>query len=140
MTGQRESMVMADLQLASLELDIKTLQNSREEDRREFQEFRSMVYKNFVTMQGNFDKIQENFRKLLMDQGAEEEQHERSEQGSAQKRVEEVYSPGIPAWRPKQLVNCTPSLVQGHEKEVPVIVGGIAVLRDHTGKELNLDG
>ncbi|KAI4993607.1 hypothetical protein ZWY2020_007920 [Hordeum vulgare] len=88
-------MVTADLHLASLELDIKTLKNSREEDRREFQEFRSMVNKNFVTMQGNFDKIQENFRKLLMDQGAEEEQHERSEQGSAQKRVEEVHSPGI---------------------------------------------
>ncbi|KAI4989305.1 hypothetical protein ZWY2020_036622 [Hordeum vulgare] len=133
-------MVTADLQLASLELDIKTLQNSREEDRREFQEFRTMVSKNFVTMQGNFDNIQENFRKLLMDQGAEEEQHEHSEEGSAQKRVEEVHSPVFPAGRPKQLVNCTPPSVQGHEKEVPVIVGGTAVLRDHTGKELNLDG
>ncbi|KAE8771655.1 hypothetical protein D1007_56444 [Hordeum vulgare] len=110
MTGQGDSMVTADLQLASLELDIKTLQNSREEDRKEFHEFRTMVNKNFVTMQGNFDKIQEIFRKLLMDQGAEEEQLERSEQGSAQKK-EEVHSPVIPAGRPKQLVNFTPPSV-----------------------------
>ncbi|KAI4976444.1 hypothetical protein ZWY2020_050051 [Hordeum vulgare] len=125
-------MVTTDLQLASLHLDIKTLQNNREEDRKEFHEFRTMVNKNFVTMQGNFDKIQENFRKLLMDHGAEEEQLECSEQGSAQKKVEEVHSPVFPAGRPKQLVHFTPPSVHGQEKEAPVVVVGTSMLRDHT--------
>ncbi|KAE8815174.1 hypothetical protein D1007_07497 [Hordeum vulgare] len=89
MTGQVDSVVTADLQLASLELDIKILQNNREEDRKEFQEFRAMVNKNFFTMQGNFHKIQNSFRKLLMDHGSEEEQLEHSEQGSAPRKVDE---------------------------------------------------
>ncbi|KAE8771803.1 hypothetical protein D1007_56250 [Hordeum vulgare] len=98
-----------------------------------------MVNKNFAMMQGNFDKIQDNFKKLLMDHGSEEEQLERSEHGSAERKVDEVHSPVIPAGRPKQLVNFTPPSVHGQEKEAPVVVG-TTVLRDHTGKELNLDG
>ncbi|KAI4992670.1 hypothetical protein ZWY2020_059771 [Hordeum vulgare] len=90
-----------DLQLASLELDVKTLRNSREEDRKEFHEFRGMVNKNFVTMQNNFDKIQDNFRKLLLDHGSEEDQGNHSEHGSVQKKVEEVQSPGVPLGSPR---------------------------------------
>ncbi|KAE8798259.1 hypothetical protein D1007_26555 [Hordeum vulgare] len=41
--------------------------------------------------------------------------------------------------RLKQLNNYTPPSVHGQEKEAPVVVGS-AMLRDHTGKELNLDG
>ncbi|KAE8815324.1 hypothetical protein D1007_07290 [Hordeum vulgare] len=139
MTGQATSVVTVDLQLASLELDIKTVQNNREEDRKEFHEFRAMVNKIFVTMQNNFDKIQENFRKLLLDPGSEEGQIERSEQGNAQMKINEVHSPVVPAGRPKQLNNYTPPSVHGQEKEAPVVVGS-AVLRDHTRNELNLDG
>ncbi|KAE8797238.1 hypothetical protein D1007_27611 [Hordeum vulgare] len=87
MTGPAESVLTGDLQLASLKLDVKTLRNSREEDRKEFQEFRAMVNKNFVTMQNNFDKIQDNFRKLLLDHGSEEDQGDHSEHGSVQKKA-----------------------------------------------------
>ncbi|KAE8782829.1 hypothetical protein D1007_43772 [Hordeum vulgare] len=138
MTGQVDSIVTAYLHLASLELDIKTMQNNREEDRKKYHEFRTMVNKNFVTVQGNFDKIEDNFRKLLMDHGSEE-QLEHSQQGSAKKKVEEVNSLVVPASRPKQLVHFTPPLVHGQEKEAQVVVV-TAMLRGHTGKELNLDG
>lgn len=89
---------------------MKTLQNSREEDRKEFHEFRAMVNKNFVTMQNNFDKIQDNFRNLLLDHGSEEGQGDHSEHDSVQKKVDEVQSPGVPTGRPKQLHNFTPPL------------------------------
>ncbi|KAE8804981.1 hypothetical protein D1007_19002 [Hordeum vulgare] len=139
MTGQAASVVTADLQLASLELDIKAMQLNREEDSKEFHDFRTMVNTNFVTMQSIFDKIQENFRKLLLDPGSEEGLLEGSEQSSAQMKVNEVHSPVVPAGRPKQSVNYTPPSVHGQEKEAHVVVGS-AVLRDHTGRDLNLDG
>ncbi|KAE8788768.1 hypothetical protein D1007_37131 [Hordeum vulgare] len=97
-----------------------------------------MVNTNFVTKQSNFDKIQENFRKLLLDPGSEAGQLERCEQGSAQMKINEMHSPVVPAGRPKQLNNYTPPLVHGQEKEAPVVVGS-AVLRDHIENELNLD-
>ncbi|KAE8818996.1 hypothetical protein D1007_03201 [Hordeum vulgare] len=115
------------------------MQLKREEDRKEFQEFCTMVSKCFITMQSNFDKIQENFRKMLFDPGSEEGQLERSEQGSAQMKGNEVQSHVVPAGRPKQLVNFTPPSVHGQEKEALVVIGS-AVLRDHSGKGLNLDG
>ena len=54
MTGQADSVTMAELQLESLELDIKTLQRDREEDREEFQQFQATVNRNFATMQKFF--------------------------------------------------------------------------------------
>ncbi|KAE8811496.1 hypothetical protein D1007_11883 [Hordeum vulgare] len=84
MAEQAASLATTDLQLASLELEIKSIHINREEDRKEFQEFHTMVNRNFATMQGNFDKIQENFRRLLVEPGSDEGQVERSEQGSAQ--------------------------------------------------------
>ncbi|KAE8777415.1 hypothetical protein D1007_49821 [Hordeum vulgare] len=138
MTRQAASIVTADLQLTSLELDIETLQSNMDEDRKEFQEFHAMVNKNFVTMQGNFDKIQENFRRLLLDPNSKEGQIEQSQKGSAQVKINELHSPTVPPGRPKQLNNYTPPSVHGQEKEAQVVVGS-AVLRDHTGKELNLD-
>ncbi|KAE8800330.1 hypothetical protein D1007_24183 [Hordeum vulgare] len=133
------SLATVALQLASLELDIKAIHSNREEDRKEFQDFRTMVNKNFATMQSNFAKIQENFRRLLVEPGSDEGQVERSEQGSAQMKGQEALSPGIPPGRPKQLVHNTPPSVQGQDKEAPVVVGSV-VLRDHTGKEVNLHG
>ncbi|KAE8774523.1 hypothetical protein D1007_53080 [Hordeum vulgare] len=62
-----ESATTADLQLESLELDLKSLWKERDDDHREFQQFQATVNKNFITMQKNFDKIQDNFRKLLLD-------------------------------------------------------------------------
>ncbi|KAE8795000.1 hypothetical protein D1007_30199 [Hordeum vulgare] len=122
MTRQATSVVTADLQLASLELDIKTLQHNRDEDRKEFQEFRAMVNRNFETMQDNFDKIQENFKRLLLDPESEERRVEISEHDSAQVKAKEVQSPAIPADRPKQLNNFTPPSVNGQEKEAPVVI------------------
>ncbi|KAE8801358.1 hypothetical protein D1007_23055 [Hordeum vulgare] len=101
MTGQATSIVIADLQLVSLELDTKTLGSNRDEDWKDFQEFRAMVNRNFETMQGNFDKIEENFRWLLLDLDFEEGHIERSKQGSAPLKVKEVHSPAVPVGRPK---------------------------------------
>ena len=66
MSQSDESGDTGALELQLLELDIKTLQRYREEDKKEFQDFQSMVNKNFVTMQENFDKIQDNFKCLLL--------------------------------------------------------------------------
>ncbi|KAE8769226.1 hypothetical protein D1007_59209 [Hordeum vulgare] len=86
----------------------------------------------------DFDKIKENFRKLLLETGSDEGQLEQYEEGSAQMKGNEAQSSVIPARRPKQLVHCTPPSLQGHDKEAPVIIGSV-VLRDHTGKDINLD-
>ncbi|KAE8798190.1 hypothetical protein D1007_26480 [Hordeum vulgare] len=67
MAGAAESATTADLQLESLELDLKTLRQERDEDQKEFHQFQAMVNRNFITMQKNFDKIQDNFRRLLLD-------------------------------------------------------------------------
>lgn len=94
MTNIDESGDTADLQLDSLELDVKTLQRDHEEGRKEFKEFQAMVNRNFGTMQKNFEKIQENFRRLLLD-------------------------PVVPAGRPKQLQAPTPPSVAMPDKTTP---------------------
>lgn len=103
MSNPTESSETADLQLESLGLDIKTLQRYREEDKQEFQDFQSPVKRNFVTMQKNFDKIQENFRRLLLDPEPGDIPDEQSAQGSVQPRQNQVQSPALPPGRPKQL-------------------------------------
>ena len=49
-TSHADSGSTAELQLESLELDIKTLQQDREENRKEFQQFQATVNRNFATM------------------------------------------------------------------------------------------
>lgn len=90
-------------------------------------------------MQKNVDKIQENFRRLLLDPEPEEATDEQSVQGSAQPKANQVQSPAIPPGRAKQLPANSPPSVAIADKEAPAVVG-TAVLRDTTGKELNLDG
>ena len=139
MTGPLESITTVDLQLQSLELDIKALKHNREQDHKEFQEFQAMVNRNFATMQVNFDKIQANFRRLLLEPEPEDHQVDQSEQGSMQNKTQEVQTPGIPAGRPKQRLPNTPPVGAGQEKEQH-LVRGSATLKDLNGKELNLDG
>lgn len=101
MTHLDESSDTADLQLDSLELDVKILQREREEDRKEFKEFQATANRNFATMQKNFEKIQDNFKRLLLDPDPEEETNELSSQGSVQPKDNNNKSPVIPAGRPK---------------------------------------
>lgn len=97
-----------------------------------------MVNRNFITMQQNFDKIQENFRRLLLDP-EHEETDDQSAQGSVQVKDTVNKSPVAPLGRPKQLQVPTPPSVTMPEKQHPPAVG-TATLRDQHGKELNLDG
>lgn len=127
------------LQLQSLELDIKTLQRYREEDKKEFQDFQFMVNKNFVTMQQNFDKIQDNFKHLLLLPEQGDVPDEQSAQGSVQHKQPLLQSPPNAPGRPKQLLANTPPSVAMQEKEAQAVIG-TTVLRDPAGKELNLDG
>lgn len=129
----------AGLQLQSLELDMKTLQWYREEDRKEFKDSQTLVTRNFVTMQKNFDEIQENFKLLLINTEQEEVLDEQSAQGSAQPKQHQTQCPAVQPGRPKQLQAGTPPSVGMPEKEAQQVVG-TAVLRDVQGKELNLDG
>ena len=138
MTGHADSGSTAELQFESLELDIKTLQRDREEDRKEFQQFQAIVNRNFATMQKNFDKIQDNFRRLLLE--SEPAQEEGMEgQGSVQMKDNQVNSPRVAPGRPTQLQAPTPPSMAMPEKGAPLPIG-TAVLRDRTGKELNMDG
>lgn len=141
MAGVAESATTADLQLESLELDLKSLRQERDEDRKEFHQFQATVNKNFITMQKFFDKIQDNFRRLLLDPdpGKDDAADHASVQGAAVQKDNPGGSPMVAPGRPKQLVADTPPSVTMPEKAA---VGGIgtAVLRDQTGRELNMDG
>ena len=53
------------LEMKSLQLDIIALQQSREEDKQEFLEFKQTVNKNFASIQTNFTSIQTNFERLF---------------------------------------------------------------------------
>ena len=53
------------LMLESLQLDVQTLRQNREEDKQEFVDFTQMVHKNFASIQTNFTNIQTNFEKLF---------------------------------------------------------------------------
>lgn len=53
------------LELASLQLDVKTLQRYRDVDKKEFAEFAQLVQANFVELQNNFTCIQANFAKFF---------------------------------------------------------------------------
>lgn len=64
MTKVTDSKEAVDLDLETLQLDIKALQQNHEEDRKEFQDT-ATCNKIFACIQTNFDKIQANFRKLL---------------------------------------------------------------------------
>lgn len=51
--------------MESLQLDVKTLQRQREEDRKEFSDFSKQVNTNFMVMQGNFTSMQASLDKLI---------------------------------------------------------------------------
>ena len=111
-------------------MDIKTLRQDREEDRKEFYEFTVSVNKNFASIQRNFHKIQASLRKLT-DSTCNDEDEEEEEPPSAQ-ASNHATPQTVPPGRPKQL----PSNHLAAYK-----VAGSAVLVDKvTGKELNLDG
>ncbi|KAE8772179.1 hypothetical protein D1007_55833 [Hordeum vulgare] len=141
MAGVADSATTADLQLESLELDLKSLRQERDDDRKEFHQFQETVNKNFITMQKFFDKIQDNFRRLLLDPdpGKDDAADHASVQGGVVQKDNPGGSPMIVPGRPKQLVADTPPSVTMPEKAV---VGGFgtAVLRDQSGRELNMDG
>lgn len=98
-----DSTTTNELELESLVLDMKALHRTQEEDRREFQDFQTTVNRNFALMQSNFDKIQENFKKLLLepDLPDTEVNGEQFVQGSVQNRTPQGQMQ--PAGRPKQL-------------------------------------
>lgn len=111
-------------------LDVKTLQRAHEEDRKEFQDFRN---KNFMLMQKNFDKIPTTLRRLLLepDPGEEEVLGDRP-----RKCASLITTPvAISAGEPKQL----PAPRATVDKPAHQTVGS-ATLKDHTSRELNLDG
>ncbi|KAE8791645.1 hypothetical protein D1007_33906 [Hordeum vulgare] len=139
MSNPVDSADTGGLQLQSLELDMKTLQRYREEDRKEFKDFLTLVTRNFVTMQKNFDKIQESFKLLLIDPDQEEVLDEHSAQGSVQPKKHQTQCQVIQPGRPKQLQASTPPSM-GMPKKVARQVVGTVVLQDVEGKELNLDG
>ncbi|KAE8809444.1 hypothetical protein D1007_13963 [Hordeum vulgare] len=124
MVGVAESTRTADLQLESLELDLKTLRQERDEDRKEFHQFQTIVNRNFITMQIFFDKIQDNFRRLLLDpdRGKDDEDDHASVQGAAVQKDNPVGSDLVAPGRPKQLVADTPPSVTIPEKAA---VGGV---------------
>ena len=64
-------------------MDIKTLRQDREEDKKEFYEFTASVNKNFASIQRNFHKIQASLRKLT-DSTCSDEDEEQEEPPSAQ--------------------------------------------------------
>jgi hypothetical protein len=65
MTLPEESSDTATLELQSLQLDIKTLQRHREQDRKEFVDFSNQVQSNFLAIQNNFVTMQSNMDKIL---------------------------------------------------------------------------
>ncbi|KAE8774738.1 hypothetical protein D1007_52828 [Hordeum vulgare] len=103
MTGATELATMADLQLESLELDLKTLRQEIDEDRKEFHQFQATVNRNFITMQKNLDKIQDNFRRLLLDPdpGKGDEADNASVQGEVLQKDNPVGSPQAAPGCPK---------------------------------------
>ena len=60
------------LELQSPQLDVKTLQKHREEDKVEFLALSDTVKKNFASIQKNFIRIQTNFEYLFADRITEE--------------------------------------------------------------------
>ena len=57
-------------------MDIKTLQQEQEEDRKEFYQFAESVNKNFANIQRNFKKIQSTLQKLAAEQSTDKEEDE----------------------------------------------------------------
>ena len=53
------------LELKSLQLDIKALQNAREEDRAEFFEYSQQVKSNFITIQENLASLQASLNRFF---------------------------------------------------------------------------
>ena len=65
MTKLCESEDTGQLEISSLQLDMKTLQSDRESDRKEFVEFCDTVQSNFSNIETNFSAIQANFERLF---------------------------------------------------------------------------
>ncbi|XP_040249281.1 uncharacterized protein [Aegilops tauschii subsp. strangulata] len=130
MAGETQDTDM--LELESLQLDIKTLRQDREEDRKELYHFTESVNKNFASIQRNFKKIQSTLQKLATEQSGEEE----DEDDERPDPLSGHGSTAIPPGRPKQL----PNNQLATDKQDPA-TGGSAMLVDKTtGRELNLDG
>lgn len=120
------------LELESLQLDIKTLRQEREEDRKEFYQFTDTVNKNFASIQRNFKKIQVSLQKLNTGQSTKdaEEEQEDPELPSGQG------STVVPLGCPKQL----PNNKFAADKQDQATARSTVLVDKTTGKELNLDG
>ncbi|XBJ23666.1 hypothetical protein VPH35_001748 [Triticum aestivum] len=109
----------------SLQLDIKALQHDRDLDRKEFQEFQSVVNKNFADVQKSLLEMQSSLTHLITALTTKEQPPNTPPAG--QGSVHQI-TPQAPLRNPAKLVHSPNAL-------------GSAVLHDvHTGKELNLDG
>lgn len=120
------------LELESLQLDIKTLRQEREEDRKEFYQFTESVNRSFASIQRNFKKIQLSLHRITSIQSTEEgeEEEEAPELPSGQG------STVVPPGRPKQLPNNHLAI----DKQDPTPAGSAVLVDKITGRELNLDG
>lgn len=76
MTKVMESGKNVDLELESLQLDNKTMQQYPEEDQEEFLDFTATINKNFASIQKNFKKIQNNFKQMLPEHEESEEEED----------------------------------------------------------------
>ena len=65
MTDEQGTQDTGMLMLESLQLDVQTLQRTREEDKEEFLKFSQSVRNNFASIQTNFNSIQTNFERLF---------------------------------------------------------------------------
>ena len=144
MTKLSESEDTGQLEISSLQLDMKTLQSDRESDRKEFVEFCDTVQSNFSNIETNFSAIQANFERLFaavpLTPAVEPQTQdpaailnpaaESPGQGSVQ-----MPSPKRPTFQHNPITR--PLTAPGNLNSQPI---GAGKLYDHTGKEVNLDG
>lgn len=112
---------------------MKPLQHDRDEDRKEFAEFAKSVNANFVTMQENFNIIQDSFKKLLAN-GQEIQVEEIPELNPTSRAGSNL--PKSP--KGKQTLDQSASNKLGERPSTAPT--GIFKLQDHHGREMNLDG
>ena len=122
MGSPQDSDNTAMLEFQSLQLDVKTLQQNREEDKKEFLAFSNNAKTNFASIQQNFLNIQTNFERLFASRSSEEG---------------EDSVKGNPHTPPNPVNQSVTQLKQLHLQDKP---SSSAQLHDGHGKELNLDG
>lgn len=138
MESKADSASTEELELQSLQLDVKNLRRERDNDRKEFADFVKMVQANFASIQESLTTMQAQFSRFIVPMEGEATLVPATE-AAQHKELPSGQSSTIPLTPPANPTGVMPKIPTKSDRP-HTAPGGSSRRQDHLGRDLNLDG